>query len=100
MDNQIQCGSNLIPDSPYRQVQPGHKHHGFQTGEYISRAVGMGRSQRTIVTRVHGLKHIQRFAATDFAYDNAVRTHTERVLYQVTDGYGALTFNISRAGFQ
>ena len=49
---------------------------------------------------IHGLQHIQGFAASDFTYDNAVRAHTEGVLYQVPDGDCPFPFDVGRAGFQ
>ena len=100
MDDEVQGRRNLVPDSPYRQVQTAHEHHGFQTGQYIPRAIGMGSGERAVMAGVHGLQHVQRFAAADFADDNPVRTHTEGVLHQIPDGDLPFSFNVRRPSFQ
>ena len=56
--------------------------------------------QRAVVTGVHGLQHVKRFAGTDFADDNAVGAHTQGVAHQIANRNGALTFQVRRAGFQ
>src|SRR4029078_7063071 len=36
-----------------------------------------------IMARIHRLKHVKRFSAADFAYDDPVRTHPERIPNQI-----------------
>ena len=60
----------------------------------------MGCGHRPIVTRVHRLKHVECFSAAAFSYDDAVRAHTERVDYQITNSDLTATFNVRWPGFQ
>ena len=52
------------------------------------------------MARIHGLQHVQCFAGTALAHDDAVRTHTQCVAHQIAHGDLALAFNIGRACFQ
>ena len=65
----------------------------------IARAVGVNGGQRSVVARVHRLQHVQRFTATDFADDDAVRTHTQAVDQQFALPHRAVSLRGSAAGF-
>ena len=78
-------GGDLLADGQQRQVHPGHQDQGFQTGDGIARAVAVNGGQRAIMTGVHGLEHIQRFAGTAFADHQAVRAHTQRAFDQIAN---------------
>ena len=92
--------SNLAANRFFRQVQIRHHGHGFQTGDGIARTVGVNRSQRAIVTCVHGLQHVERFFATNFADDDAVGTHTQTVDDQLPLHDRALAFDVRGTAFQ
>src|SRR5262245_22960708 len=62
--------------------------------------VGVERTHRTIVARVHRLQEIERLWSADFADDDPFRTHTQAVAYEVTHGDLSLTFKIRRARFK
>ena len=49
------------------------------------------------MTGVHGLQHVERLAASDFAEDDAVRAHAQAVLHQLALGDLALAFHVRRA---
>ncbi|MCY1232314.1 hypothetical protein D9M72_447980 [compost metagenome] len=49
---------------------------------------------------IHRLQHVQALAAADFAYDDAVRTHAERILHEIADGHRSLAFDVGRAAFE
>ena len=53
----------------------------------------------SVVTRVHGLHHVEGFGAAALAYDDAVGTHAERVDHQVALGDGACAFDIHGTRF-
>src|SRR6185436_16216396 len=91
---------NLLTNGAYREIHPGHQTHGFHACERVAWRIGMRGSHGTIVTRVHGLQHVQRFTAAAFSNDNAFGTHTQRVNHEVTDGDFATSFNIGWAGFK
>ena len=52
------------------------------------------------MTGVHGLQHVQRFLAADFADDDAVGTHTQAVDQQFALPHRAVCLRGWRAGFQ
>ena len=56
--------------------------------------------QRSVVTGVHGLEHVQRFFTADLADDDAVGTHTQGVDDQLPLADGALAFDVGRPGFE
>lgn len=60
----------------------------------------MDSGQRAIVTGIHRLQHVQGFSTTTLANDDPIRTHTQAVLDQVTNGHGSLALNIWRPSFK
>jgi hypothetical protein len=58
------------------------------------------RRHRAVVTRVHGGQKVETLLAADFAEDDAVGAHTQRVDDEVADGDRALAFEVGRAGFE
>ena len=52
------------------------------------------------MTGVHGLEHVKALAAANFAQDDAVRTHTKRVLNKIALGDLSAAFNAFGTGFQ
>jgi len=52
------------------------------------------------VTGVHCLEHVQRLAAADFADDDPVRAHAQRVDHELADGDLAAALDVGRAGLQ
>ena len=49
---------------------------------------------------VHGLKHVQRLAAADFANDDSVRAHAQGVSDKISDADLALAFDVPRTAFK
>ena len=52
------------------------------------------------MTRVHGLKHVQRLATAHLSDHDPVGAHTKAVDDQIAYGYFAATFDVRRARFQ
>ena len=100
VNDEIDSRRDLAADGADRQFEAAHEHHGFHTGQHIAGAIRMGSGEGAVVAGIHGLQHVQRFTATDFADDDAVRSHTEGILHQVADGDGAFAFDVRRARFQ
>src|SRR6476661_1326962 len=48
-----------------------------QAGDGVARRVGVNRREGAVVAGVHGLEHVEGFAAADLADHNAVRPHTQ-----------------------
>ena len=63
--------------TPVGKIGPGESDHQFQTVQRVTRIVGVDGAHGSIVTGVHRLEHFHDFAATGFADDDAVGTHTE-----------------------
>ena len=100
LHDQVDCGSDLFPDRPHRQIHPRHQHHRFQAAQHIARCIGVPGGKRTVMAGVHRLQHIQRLTATHLADHDSVRPHPQRVPNQVTHGHGAFSLNIGRPGLQ
>ncbi len=56
----------------------------------------MDRRQRTIVTRVHGLQHVERLGAAHFADHDAIRTHSQAIAKQLALRHLSLPFDVGR----
>ena len=54
----------------------------------------MERGERTIVSSVHGLQHIERFAAAAFTYHDPVGAHAERIDDEVFDRHFAAALDV------
>jgi hypothetical protein len=52
------------------------------------------------MARVHRLQHVDRFFTADFAKDDSVWAHTERVDYQLPLTNSTLAFDVWRARFK
>ena len=56
--------------------------------------------ERTIVSRIHGLEHVEGLTAADLTHDDAIRSHPERVANQISDRDLAATLDGRRSGLQ
>ncbi len=61
LDDQVDGAGDLLPHGLQRQVEAGHRDHGFHTGDGVARRVGVERGHRAFVAGVHGLQHVERF---------------------------------------
>ncbi|ODU55485.1 MAG: hypothetical protein ABT04_00805 [Granulicella sp. SCN 62-9] len=52
------------------------------------------------MTRVHGLKHVQRFTAAALSHDDSIWAHAQAVTHEVPDCDGALALGVARACFE
>ena len=62
--------------------------------------VGVDRGERSVVTGIHGLQHVERFFAADLADDDAVRPHTQAVDQQFALPHRAVAFEVGGPGFE
>ena len=62
LDDQVERRRDLLAHRSIGQVCSCHQDHGFETRQCIARRVGVNRGHRALVTRVHRLEHVQRFA--------------------------------------
>ena len=56
--------------------------------------------KRAVVTGVHRLQHVERFAATHFADDDAVGAHAQALRTRSRCVTGAAAFDVRRTRFQ
>ena len=59
--NRSTARRDLLADGADAHVGVGHADHHFQAAQTVARGVGVDRGERSVVTRVHGLQHVQRF---------------------------------------
>src|SRR6185312_15856658 len=98
-NDEIHGARNLLTDRARTHVGVTHTNHDFETRHAIARRIRVDRGERAIVTGVHGLEHVQRFFAADFADDDAVGTHTKGVDDEVANFDGAVPFDVRGARF-
>src|SRR6185312_16213502 len=84
LDHDIDGRSNLRADGPRRDVQSRHTDHLFYARQCVARCIGMYCSHGAVVTRVHGLQHVECFPGADLAHDDAVRPHAQCIAHKVT----------------
>src|ERR1700694_4458456 len=90
MDHKVDRAADLLPDGAYRKIEPGHQHQGLEAGERIPRAVGVDGGHGAVVSGVHGLQHVQRFAAAHLTDDETIRTHSDGMPDQLAEGHHLL----------
>ena len=100
LDDQVDGAGDLLADGADRQVHAGHQHHGLETGERVTRGVGVQRRDRAVVAGVHGLEHVEGGGVADLTDDDAVGAHAQRVADQVADRDLALALDVRRAGLE
>ena len=100
LDDDIKRRRHLLAQSAFGKIDTGHKHHCLQAGQGIPGTVRVNRAYGSVMTRVHRLHHIQRFAAADLTDNDPVGAHTKCIADQIPRGYRALSFDIGRARFE
>ena len=83
-----------------RQIETGHRHQGFDSGQGVTAGIGMHGRQGPIMTGIHGLQHIQALGSSDLAQNNLVRTHAEGILHELTLRDLTFPFDIRRPCLQ
>ncbi len=99
LNDHVHRADDLLADRANRNVVSGHQHHRFDTREAIARRVGVDGGERAVVTRVHGLQHVQRLAAAALADDDAIGAHAQCVFHQIADADLAASFDVGRTRF-
>ena len=94
VDDQVDGRRDLLADRAQRQLDAGEEHHRLESGEHVARGVGVAGRHRAVVAGVHCLEHVQSFAASALADDDAIGPHAEGVTYQFPDGDGALALDV------
>ncbi len=100
LHQQVHGAGDLLPDRDQLHVGAGQRHHHLQARNRVARAVGVDRGERSVVAGVHGLQHVERFLAADFAHHDAVRAHTQAVDQQLALPDRAMAFQVGRPGLQ
>ena len=80
LDDQIEGFCDLQFDHFDRKIDSIAHHRGQATDRLFGR-IGMQCCERSVMTGVHGLQHVECFATTAFAHNNAIRPHAERIDY-------------------
>lgn len=99
LNDQIECFGDLLFDHFYGKID-AVAHHGGQAADRLFRRVGMERGERAIVSGIHGLQHIERFAAAAFTHHDPVGAHAECIDDEVFDRHLAEAFDVLRSCFK
>ena len=76
LNDHIDGRGDLLANGSGRKVCAAKTDHVFKTHDRFARPVGVDGGKRSVMAGVHGLQHVDRFAAARFTDDDAVRTHT------------------------
>ena len=91
---------HLRPDMGDGEVDVGHQGHRLEAPERVTRRVRVRGRERTIVSRVHRLEHVEGLTAADLTDDDPIRSHPERVANQISDRDLAATLDGRRSGLK
>ena len=78
VDDGVDRGRDLRAHRGDRQRDAGEQRQRLEPGERRGRTVGVDGRQRTVVTGVERLQHVERFAAADLTDDQPVGPHAQR----------------------
>src|SRR3954452_16970862 len=96
LDDEVDRRGDLLADGPQGQGDAGHQDHRLEPRQHVAWAVGVAGGHRAVVTRVHGLEHVEGFARTALPDDDPVGAHAERVADELPDRDLALAFDVGR----
>jgi hypothetical protein len=77
MHDEINGGSQLFAHRNERQRNVSHKDQSFESTNGIGRRIGMTGRQRSVVTGVHGLQHVDGLARANLAHHDSIGTHPQ-----------------------
>src|SRR5687768_4559400 len=97
MHDKVERRRDLLANGAHGQIEARHEHHRLDPGERIAWRVGVDGAERPIVTRVHGLEHVESLSAANLADDDAIRSHAERVAYELSNRDLALPLDVLRS---
>src|SRR3970040_346066 len=100
VDDEVDRRGDLLADGADREVAAGHEDHRLESGEHVTRRVGVAGGQRAVVARVHGLEHVQRLAGTTLPDDDPVGPHPEGVPDELPDRDRALALDVGWPGLE
>ena len=100
LDDEVDRVGDLARDRFLGHLDVRHHDHVFHTREAFARGVAVQRRHRAVMAGVHRGEQIEALRSTNFAQDDAVRTHTQRVDDEVANGDRALALEVRRTGFE
>ena len=100
MNQDVEGRTDLIADRTNGEIQAGHADHILQPSQGVAGAVRVYGRHGALVAGVHGLKHVESFAATNLANDDPVRSHAQAISQQIPLRDLALALEVGRARLQ
>ena len=100
VDDGIDRGRELRPDRLDRQPDPGEQDERLESVERLEHTVRVHRGERSVVTGVQRLQHVERLAASDLSDDDAVGAHPQRGTHEIAHGHGARAFGVRWSGLE
>src|ERR1035437_39487 len=92
--------ARLLASGPRGEVGAGHEHQRLETADALLGVVGVERGQRTVVTGVHRLEHVERLTTATLSDDNPIGPHAQRVDHQFADRHTAAALDVGRPGLE
>ncbi len=100
LDDAVDGAVDLVLQRLVRDLDLGHGGQRLEPHQRVLGAVGVHGGERAVVTRGHGLEHVEGLAAAHLADDDAVGAHAQGVAYEVADGDAAVALDVGRARFE
>ena len=100
MHDRVDRGADLRPHGDERKARSSHQHERLEARQHVDGPVGVDGRERSVVTGVERLKHVEGFAAAHLADDDAVGTHPQRGAHQVAHAHRARAFCVGRPGLE
>ena len=98
LDKEVHRRSDLLADRADTHVGIRHADHDFKASQRVAGGVGVDGGERSVVTGIHGLQHVQGLLGADLADDDTVGTHTEGVDDELPDMDCSGAFDVGGAG--
>ena len=100
LNHQIDGGGHLLFHGPGRKLESCHRHHRLESCQSVPGGIGVNGGERAVVAGVHGLQHVDGFAAAHLPHHDAVGAHSEAVDHQLALGNLSLPLDIGGPGLQ
>src|SRR6266496_108175 len=94
LDDHVERPGDRLPDQRLRHLNATHADHRLDTRQRVARGVRVYGRHRPLMAGVHRLQHVQHLAAAALTDDDAVGTHTKRVLDEIARDHLALALDV------
>jgi hypothetical protein len=100
LHDHVERRRHLSADVRRGQIHVGHHRHRLEAPQNVTGGVGVRRRERSLVTGVHRLQHVERLTPSDLPDDDPVGAHPKRVANQIAHRHLATSLHVRRTRFE